>query len=102
MRSFVATVLLASAVAGCATATVQDAQSVVDADAQAVAACRFLGEVAGTPGWGGGTTAPTALAQARQAARNQAAKLGATHIVWTGLYNSWVPSARGKAYRCAP
>jgi len=74
-----------------------NAKSVEDADAAKVANCTFLKEVSAiTPS---GYTR-TALGAAMDDARAEAAKLGATHIVWNKVDSANVTSVSGKAYRC--
>ena len=86
-------------VAACATSRSQAAMRVQEADASVVAGCTFLGEVSGTSGWGG-LAASTGIENAKNQALDQAAKKGATHVVWNALAGGWGPSASGKAYRC--
>lgn len=72
-------------------------KSVEDADAAKVANCTFIKEVSAvTPS---GYTR-TALGSAMENARAEAAKLGATHIVWNKIDSVNVTSVSGKAYRC--
>jgi hypothetical protein len=72
-------------------------KGVQDADAAKVANCTFIKEVSAvTPS---GYTR-TALGAAMDDARAQAAKLGATHIVWNKVDSMNVTSVSGKAYRC--
>lgn len=99
MKRWITTAALGAVIAACASAPPQDLGTVIDADAATVTGCRYLGEVSGTPRWIGGAAA-LADQHARQQARAQAARLGATHIVWTGVYNASTLSVRGKAYRC--
>ena len=67
--------------------------------AAAVTDCRLLGQVAGSSGYGKNAGwKPLAKASAEQ----KAAKLGATHIVFTGYRSvgSFNGEAAGKAYNC--
>ena len=73
------------------------ARGVQDADAAKVANCAFIKEVsADTPA---GYTR-TALGAAMDTARAEAAKLGATDIVWNKVDAMNVTRVSGKAYRC--
>lgn len=89
----------ALALCACATGVKRSAQHVRDADERMVAACEFVGEVHGTSGWGG-LAASTGVNSSRNQARNQAGKMGATHILWTQAQGGHAPSALGRAYRC--
>jgi hypothetical protein len=72
-------------------------KSVEDADAAKVANCTFIKDVSAvTPS---GYTR-TALGAAMETARAEAAKAGATHIVWNKVDSMNVTSVSGKAYRC--
>jgi hypothetical protein len=72
-------------------------KGVEDADAAKVANCTFIKDVsANTPS---GYTR-TALGAAMETARTEAAKAGATHIVWNKVHSANVTSVSGKAYRC--
>ena len=48
----------------------------------------------------GGLGAATGIQNAKNAARDKAAKLGATHIVWGTVEGGFSPSVAGKAYKC--
>ena len=85
----------------CATTRSAAAARVQEADATMVAGCTYLGEVSGTSGWGG-LAASTGIENAKNQALEQAAKKGATAVVWNALAGGWGPSVSGKAYRCAP
>lgn len=86
---------------GCATARSPAAAKVQEADATMVAGCTYLREVSGTSGWGG-LAASTGIENAKNEALDQAAKKGATHVVWNAMDGGWSPSVSGKAYRCPP
>lgn len=87
------------AITGCATTISQAALRVQVADEKAVANCTFLGEVHGTSGWGG-LAASQGMENSMNEAREHAAGLGATNVVWDNLSGGFVPFAVGKAYRC--
>ncbi|HEX5960740.1 MAG TPA: DUF4156 domain-containing protein [Rhodanobacteraceae bacterium] len=91
--------LFTIALAGCAVTPTREALAVQDADAAMVKGCAFVGEVTGTSGWGG-LAASAGEANAQNEAREKAAKLGATNIVWDSLRAGYAPSVSGKAYRC--
>ncbi|WHZ19026.1 MAG: hypothetical protein OJF55_001175 [Rhodanobacteraceae bacterium] len=93
--------LVAIALAGCAVTPSRDALTVHDADAAMVSQCAFVGDVTGT-------SAALALGSANRIesakddARTQAAKLGATDVVWSPVrlhLGTFV--ANGNAYRCS-
>ena len=84
---------------GCATAPSPQAVAVRDADQKMVESCEFVGDVTGASGWGG-IAASVGTKNAQNEARDQAAGLGATHVVWSALAGGWSPSVSGKAYRC--
>jgi hypothetical protein len=76
------------------------AGAVADATEAQVADCTFVRDVNGRAIWGErlkeqGTT------RAKEDARAQAAKAGATHVVWGEISSTDVTTAAGKAYRCA-
>lgn len=93
MRRAIVLVLLVS---GCATIP---PASVMDADEAMVASCRYLGEVAGTSAWGG-VVASYGMKSAQNSGRTQAARMGATHVVWRTVTAGASPSASGRAYNC--
>lgn len=61
--------------------------------------CRYLGQVVGTA-----ANSPWPQLSGREKAeydaRDLAAQLGATHIVWTGYTDKPVATVTGRAYRC--
>jgi hypothetical protein len=82
----------------CASAPEPD---VADADARMVEQCKFVGHVSGGSVIGG-VLQRTARSHARDVAKRDAAKLGATHIVWSNVHSGYFEgaSADGDAYRC--
>jgi len=72
-----------------------------DADAKMVEQCTFVGHVNGSSLLGGAVQR-TARRHAREDAMREAAKLGATHIVWSSVRSAYyeTASAEGDAYRC--
>ncbi|HEY7872228.1 MAG TPA: DUF4156 domain-containing protein [Rudaea sp.] len=95
----VAVDLLVTLVSGCAVAPSAAAARVQEADAQIVASCKYLGDVQGSSGWGN-LAASAGMENAKSEARESAAKLGATHIVWNNITGGSSPYVSGKAYRC--
>jgi len=85
---------------GCSSALTPEGAKVQEADEKMVARCSFLGNVTGISM--AGNTQTQAMERARNSARDQAAKLGATHVVlgdMTPARHSYTVS--GRAYRCA-
>lgn len=86
---------------GCATAPTPAAVAIQDADQKAVEACRYVGNVTGESLIGGFTMQMVGRNNAVAEARNTAAEIGATHIVWNYIdSNAYGASASGSAYRC--
>ena len=90
---------LAALISGCATSASPQAQAIKDADATTVTACTYVGDVTGTSGVGG-LRAATGIENAKNAAREKASAMGATHIVWGSVQGGFGPSVAGKAYKC--
>lgn len=91
---FLATLVLMSVSAPAAIAG-----EVEDADAAKVADCTFVKDVsASTAGRKGYTR--VVMAAAMSDAREDAAKAGATHIVWNKMNPANLTTVSGKAYRC--
>ena len=65
---------------GCAVAPSAFASRVQEADAQMIASCKYIGEVQGSSGWGN-LAASAGMENAKNEARENAAKLGATHVL---------------------
>lgn len=77
------------------------ARGIQEADDYRVANCTFLGSVKASSGWGGCLCQSVGYSSAKNQALNKAAKLGATHIVWTNLESGfWGANASGRAYVC--
>lgn len=94
-------VVLAACLAcqSCATTPSASASRVADADQGMVAGCQFVGEVQGSSGWGG-LAASTGMENAKNEAREKAAKLGATNIIWHSIAGGYAPYVSGRAYSC--
>jgi hypothetical protein len=84
----------------CSTAPSQRAAQIKDADEKMVEACTYVGEVEGTSIWGGPGGHGAAMNNSKNEARDQAAKLGATHVVWSPMSQSTLTAISGRAYRC--
>jgi Domain of unknown function (DUF4156) len=84
---------------GCATTLSPAAQNIRPADYSMVKDCTFLGDVQGSSGWGN-LAASQGMQNAKNEAKEQAAQLGATHIVWENIVGGYSPFATGKAYKC--
>jgi hypothetical protein len=93
------TLLAALWLSGCSVAPTAAAARIMEADASMVQTCKYLGEVQGSSGWGN-LAASTGMENAKNEARDSAAKLGATHIVWSAVAGGNSPYATGKAYKC--
>ena len=83
----------------CATVPSQSAAAIRDADERTVEHCKFIASVSGTSGWGN-LAASAGINNAKNEAREQAAKQGATHIVWTSVNGGYSPNVSGNAYKC--
>lgn len=84
---------------GCAVAPSAAATHVQEANAQMIASCQYLAEVQGSSGWGN-LAASAGMENAKNEAKESAAKLGATHIVWNTVAGGYAPYVSGKAYKC--
>jgi hypothetical protein len=98
-RCFTASMTVIALLAGCATTLSDRAAKVADADEASVAGCGFVGQVKGYSGRGN-LAASIGTENARNEARKQAAKLGATDIVWKRVSVSYSPYVSGVAYDC--
>jgi len=72
---------------------------VQDADEAKVAHCTLLADVEGRSVFGERLKDP-AVKKAKEDARGQAQKAGATHIVWGKVTSTDVTTIAAKAYRC--
>ncbi len=75
------------------------AEKIIDATDADVAHCTFLKDVDGRSVFGERLKGP-AVEKAKEDARGEAAKLGATHIVWGKPNSTDVTTITGKAYHC--
>ncbi len=84
---------------GCATTLSQSAARVIDANIKMTENCQFLGDVHGWSGWGN-SAASLGIENAENQAREKAASMGATHIVWTSEATGFKTKVNGKAFLC--
>jgi len=91
---------LAIALVGCAIEPSQRAQRIRPAYPEMVAKCEFLGGVTGKSSFMIGV--PLTEQVARYQAMDEAAKIGATHLVWGDVTGAPIPTAFGRAYYCDP
>lgn len=83
----------------CATTPSARARTVVESELSEVKFCHYKGEVSGTSMmWG--LAHSTGVHNARNEALDQAASLGANHIVWDSTDGGYIPSVSGSAYEC--
>jgi hypothetical protein len=75
------------------------ADKVADATEAQVADCTFVQDVNGRSVFGE-RLKEQGVSKAKEEARAQAAKAGATHVVWGAISSTDVTTAAGKAYRC--
>ena len=91
------TLLLISA--GCATTLSPAAASIQPADQSTIVGCTFVGDVSGSSGWGN-LAASQGMQNAKNEGLEQAAAMGATHVIWVNIAGGYSPYANGKAYKC--
>lgn len=103
-RRGVVVLVLSSALIGfsCVSVPPPEAAAIREADQKIVESCTFLGDVAGSSMMSN-MAAERGRQNAKTGALKQAAKLGATHVVWTSITSGMDQGsqANGKAYRCA-
>jgi len=92
-------IVVVASFSGCATSPSTAAARVQEADNQMVAGCKYLGDVQGSSGWGN-LAASAGMENAKNEARDSAAKLGATHVVWNNITGGYSPYVSAKAYKC--
>lgn len=86
-------------VSSCSSTASLSAMKVKPADQKTVQSCDYLGDVQGSSGFGG-VAASQGMDNAKIEAKESAAIMGATHIVWSNISGGFSPSAFGKAYKC--
>ncbi len=99
MKTTILAIVSLFALSGCTTSLSASARKVQDADMTILGKCNFLGDVQGSSGWGN-LAASAGMQNAKNEAREEAAAMGATHIMWTGIAGGYSPFATGKAYNC--
>ena len=92
----IASMTLIALLAGCSTVLSARAAKIADTDETSVAGCEFVGQVNGNLATSAG------MEKARSEARVNAAKLGATDIVWRSVPVGYSPYVSGTAYVCEP
>ena len=92
-------VIAALTLTACVSTPTHQATMVYEVAQADVAGCELLGEVRGMSGWGGTMARDTGANNARVSAKEKAAKLGATHLVWIASGDA-IATAVGNAYRC--
>jgi len=98
MKAFPIAVAFAFSTFGCV-GQLLAAGKVADATEAQVAHCTFLQDVDGRSVFGE-RLKEQGVAKAKEAARAEASKAGATHVVWGQISSTDVTTAAGKAYRC--
>lgn len=86
-------------VSSCSSTASLSAMAIKPADQKTVDLCDYLGDVQGSSGFGG-VAASKGMDNSKIEAKENAAKMGATHIVWSNISGGFSPSAFGKAYKC--
>ena len=89
--------LLSIALSGCAYYPNEQAKTIREANISHVQHCNLLGQVYGTSDF---AYLAMGVDIAKDRAKNQAAEIGATHVVWTDVNANGLPYAVGKAYFC--
>jgi hypothetical protein len=89
-------------IAACGTSLSKGAMRIRDAESADVGGCEFVGRVAGSSGWGGTSACGTGQRNAMNEAREQAAELGATHVMWKVVTcDMGGAQADGEAFVCS-
>lgn len=88
-----------SFIGGCSSTASLSAMKIKPAEQQSMQTCTYLGDVQGSSGLGG-LAASQGMKNSKIEAKESAAKMGATHIVWSNIAGGFTPSAFGKAYKC--
>lgn len=105
MKNILLLSLLALSLTGCATALTHEASRITqveDSQRNQVKDCKTMGEVIGSSSYGGLFMQEAGKNYAKNQAMNDAANMGATHIVWTMASGGFFGGkAHGVAYKCS-
>lgn len=105
MKNILILGLLALSLTGCATALTHEASRITQVDrndSATIKGCKNVGEVTGTSSYGGLFMQEAGKNYAKNAAMNEAANMGATHVVWTTAEGGFFGGkAFGVAYKCS-
>ena len=101
MRSLLIASILFSLIAGCAVRPTAISLRVQETnfDYIYVNKCKHVGHARRTSGWGG-LVAKVGLRNAKTAIKEDAARMGGTHIVWTNFELGYVPVAEAEVFVC--
>jgi len=91
--------ILSIVVVGCATTRSKEGMKIQEADEATVINCKYAGDVHGSSGWGN-LAASTGIQNAKNEGMEMAARLGASHVVWTTVTGGYSPFVSGRAYLC--
>ena len=92
-------IVVFSFISGCSSTASLSALNIKSAEQKTVETCSYLGNVQGSSGLGG-MAASQGMENAKIEAKESAANIGATHIVWSNISGGFSPSVFGKAYKC--
>lgn len=84
---------------GCVSVPSHNAAQVLEVSQAQVVGCDYLGVVKGRSGWGGTMASGTGSNNAHVAAKERAAGLGGTHVVWVARGDA-IQTAVAHVYRC--
>lgn len=84
-------------ISGCAFEPTYRGQKIHPAYPEMVKSCEFVGEVIGCSNY---SYTPFGRQFAKYRALDEAARIGATHIVWEAMTSGVHPTAYGRAYYC--
>jgi Zn-dependent alcohol dehydrogenase len=98
VRGWTVVVLVCASAMGCSTGLTAAGERVATADEQMVKGCKYLGDVHAVARL---SNVSDRMEDARRDARNQAAQLGATHILFASE-DARAAETLGRAYQCPP
>ncbi|MGX2041187.1 hypothetical protein ACWJKU_13805 [Methylocaldum sp. MU1018] len=108
-KSFAMLGLITMTLSSCATTPSSKVGAIKDTDYYLLSTteCKFVGSVSGTSGWGSWENiasvivpASARINHAKNEAKEQAVRLGATHIMWLSVTGASSPNVTGEAYKC--